>query len=380
MNNFEIVEYNEFKAGMAKLRDMANFIPEVETKEGHQKSKRVSLDIRKVRTKLEAAKKGAKQYWIQGGQAVQSQFNELEGEILKLIEPHETAYKEVDRIKKEHEKARIEGLEIRIQAFVDLPEMLAENHSSEVAMAIGSLNAEECLDFYEFATPALKARNTAKVLLEALFVRKLKEEKDAIELEELRQLKIERDQRDHDERIKKEASEKAEAEAQAAIEREEQAKRDQLEAEKAQFESEKRAVDLEKQNKIDTENARIESDRQAAELVKQNEINTENARLQAIETEKQNKINIENVRIQAEKDQLVAAEQARLAEVARQEQEAETERLRVKKLEANKVHVGKIRGEIKDDLMTFVGLDEATAKRVVMALSKTEIRNTQVNY
>jgi hypothetical protein len=358
MNNFEIVEYNEFKAGMAKLRDMANFIPEVETKEGHQKSKRVSLDIRKVRTKLEAAKKGAKQYWIKGGQEVQSQFNELEGEILALIEPHETAYKEVDKIKKEHEKNRIKGLEIRIQAFVDLPEMLAENHSSEVAMAIDSLNTEECLDFYEFATPALKARNAAKQLLEALFVRKLKEEKDAIELEELRQLKIERDQRDHDERIKKEASEKAEAEARAAIEREEQAKRDQLKAEQDTLDAEKRLIEQDKQNKIDAENTL----------------------LQAIETEKQNKINIENARLQSERDQVAAAEQARLAEVARQEQEAETERLRVEKLEANKVHVGKIRGEIKEDLMKFAGLDEETARKVTLELSRKNIRNTQVNY
>jgi hypothetical protein len=350
MNNFEIVEYNEFKAGMAKLRDMANFIPEVETKEGHQKSKRVSLDIRKVRTKLEAAKKGAKQYWIKGGKEVQSQFNELEGEILALIEPHETAYKEVDKIKKEHEKNRIEGLEIRIQAFVDLPEMLAENHSSEVAMAIDSLNTEECLDFYEFATPALKARNAAKQLLEALFVRKLKEEKDAIELEELRQLKIERDQRDHDERIKKEASEKAEAEAKAAIEREEQTKRDQLKAEQDTLDAEKRLIEQEKQNKVNAENARIEAEARILAATKK-----------------------------AEQDAIDAAEKARLAEVARQEQEAETERLRVEKLEANKVHVGKIRGEIKDDLMGL-GIDESLAKKITIALCKSKIRHNKVSY
>lgn len=339
MNDFNITEYNEITAKLNEIKEAANFIPDASTKEGYDKSKRVSLDIGKVKTKLTKTRKEVKDYWIQGGKEVDLQAKAIMDKLDEIQAPHMQAYKELDNIKKEREKERVAELESRVQHFVELPDLLSENHSSEIALAIDSLNNEECLDFYEFTAQALKARNNAKQLLQTLYTQKIKQERDAAELEELRKLKAEQDQKERDERIKREAAQKAESEAKAAIEREEQAKRDKLAAEQAQVEAEKRAIEQAKQAKIDAEQAKAKAEQDAKE----------------------------------------AAEQARLAEIARQEQAAKAEAERLAQLEANKKHAAKIRGEIEEDLVEY-GLDEETARAVTMLLCRKKIRNTQVNY
>jgi len=117
---------------------------------------------------------------------------------------------------------------------------------------------------------------------------------------------------------------------------------------------------------------------EADERVKQAEIN----RLAAVETAKQQKIQAEKdavaAKIQAKKDADDAAERARLAEVKRQNDKKsanESERLRV---EANTRHVGSVRREIKEHLMAACKIDESLAKKVVLALLKTD--RVTINY
>lgn len=82
--------------------------------------------------------------------------------------------------------------------------------------------------------------------------------------------------------------------------------------------------------------------------------------------------------IEAKKQAEEAAEQARLAEVARQEQEKKAEKERLEKLEANKRHVGAVRREVKEHLMSECGIDEALAKKVVLSLMNTP--RVTINY
>ena len=336
----KIEAYNEINAKLNEIKEAANFIPDANTKEGYDKSKRLSLDIGKIKTKLEKVRKTEKEYFLTGGKEVDLQAKLIKSQLEEAQAPHMEAYKAIDNKAKIEKERRINQAQQKIDAVTGLIEKAQFANSKEISdffQAADDMDTES--GFYELTSEAIMAKARVLKTLSTIYQEKKQAEQNAAELEELRKLKAEQEQKERDERIKREAAQKAEAEAKAAIEREEQAKRDKLAAEQAQLEAEKRAIEQEKQAKIDAENAKAK----------------------------------------AEQDSKEAAEQARLAEVARQEQAAKAEAERLAQLEANKNHVAKIRGQIKDDLIKC-GLDEETAKAVTMALCKKDIRNTQVNY
>ena len=80
----------------------------------------------------------------------------------------------------------------------------------------------------------------------------------------------------------------------------------------------------------------------------------------------------------AEQSRLAAIETARLAQIKVQEDEKKAAAAAREKLEANQKHVDSVRGEIKSHLMNACSLDEATAKKVVLALLKTD--RITINY
>lgn len=188
---------------------------------------------------------------------------------------------------------------------------------------------------------ALKAIEDAKALAiqieqdhsDAITMDKIRtfEKKEAEEAARARDEEIARQAREQAEKEKIAAQERAEALEQAMILQQEQAKR---EAEQRRIDDEKREIEREKQRKIDAENA-------------------EKARIQA-------------------------AEQARLAEVARQEEIKRQDKLAKEKLEANKKHVGAVRGKIKTQLMEALSVEEDMAKQIVLALLKIE--QITINY
>ncbi len=321
MSAFEITEYDEIKAGIETVKEQANFLPDVTTDEGYEKSKRVSLDIGKLLTSLEKKRQEKKRYFLDGGKEVDSQAKAIAKQLEEIQEPHKLAYKELDKLRKEREARRKAELEERVFYMHNLPAMMADSCSEEVMGALTELQGEECLDFYEFTEQALKARNTSREELKSLFARKQKEEAEAAELAKLRAEAAEREKRDREEAIRKEAAAKAEKEKAEAEERERQAKQ---EAEQAEARA-----------------------KQAAE----------NAERQAKE----------------------AAERARREEMERQEAErAEQKRQEDARL-ANKRHIGKVRKEAKEDLMDL-GIIESEAKRIVMAINNGTVRNITINY
>lgn len=334
-----ITEYDEVRAKLDEVKDACGFIPDVSTDEGYSKSKRVALDVGKLLTSLEKTRKEKKAYFIDGGKEVDIQAKSIKQELEGFQLPHKEAYKELDNIKKEREAARKQELEDRVAQIRDLPEQMRDGSSGDVKMALESLQQEECLDFYEYATPALKARNESREALAKMFGDKLKAEDEARELDKLRAEKEARDKADHEESIRREASAKADKAKADAIEREQAAKQAQIDAEAAQVQAERRAIDQAKQ---------AEKDAKAAA--------------------KQAKLNAE-----------VAAENARLAEVARQEEAKRLEQAEVDKREANKKHVGNIRREAKEALMAL-GLSEKQSKDVVLAINSDSIPHVKITY
>lgn len=74
-----------------------------------------------------------------------------------------------------------------------------------------------------------------------------------------------------------------------------------------------------------------------------------------------------------------AAEDARLAEVARVVQETEQLRIAAETRKANKRHVGKIRGEAKHAIMAL-GIAEKDAKAIVLAIHNNAVPNVSIKY
>ena len=76
-----ITEYDEIRAKLEEVKDTCNFIPDVTTKEGYDKSKRVSLDVGKLLTALEKTRKDKKAYFLQGGKEVDTQAKVISSEL-----------------------------------------------------------------------------------------------------------------------------------------------------------------------------------------------------------------------------------------------------------------------------------------------------------
>ena len=346
MSEIVIVELNKFREDMDKAKESANFIPDVSDSDGYDKSKRVSLDIGKILTALDKTRKEKKAYFLQGGRDVDSQAKEIREELEQMQLPHKEAYKQLDAEKKEREQKRKDELQSRVDEMLFLVEGLADSCSDEIKAAIEHVQANECLDFYEFTESALKTRNKAVKELSELFAKTLQAEKDAEELAALKAADEKRKQQEREDAIKKEASAKAEAEKNAAIERENEAKRLAEQAEIDKLKAEKDALELSKK---------------LEDAAKQKAIDEKQAAKDAAHAEK------------------MAAEKARQEELLKQKEALEAEIAEKEKREANKKHVGKIRGGAKDDLMA-IGLDEEAAKKVVLAITNNKISNITINY
>lgn len=332
MSEIVIVEYERFKEDLEVAKVQCDFLPDTSTKEGYEKSKRVALDNQKPVTALEKARVAAKAYWMEGGRQVDAQAKQLKKEFEEYILPHKEAYKKLDNEKKEREVKRKADLEERVNYLLTLAEAMADSDSESIAIAAQQVNDEDCEGFFEFTENALKARNKARNDLALLLERKLKEEKDAKDLAELRAKQAAQEIKDREEEIRREASEEADRLKREAIEREEAAKREAIESEQRRIEAEK------------------------------------HAELNRVEAEK-------NAKVQAEQ----AAEYARLAEVARQEQEAESARLEQQRREADKAHTSNILRAAKESLIVL-DIDEETAKKIVLAIRKNQITNVTINY
>lgn len=341
MNNLvKINEYEEFRNQVAEVKDTCDFLPDVSTDEGYNKSKRVALDVGKILTAVEKKRKELKSESLAVGKAIDSEAKEIVAEVEAFMLPHKNAYKELDALKKEREANRKQGLSDRVEVIRTLPESMADSDSEGVKMALESLQKEECLDFYEFATEALKARNASREALGNMFAAKLKEEQDAIELAKLKKEQIEREQKEREDKIADDAAAAADA-----------AKR---EAEDAK----QKAVEL------------------AAEAVKQREdaearakVDADNAELARIAAE-----HAATVQADQAAEDAVAAEMARQVLLLRQEKEAQEKR------EANTKHISKIRKEAKECLMNEHGLSEAKAKDIIKSIHVGEIKNISINY
>ena len=328
----EIGAYDSERAQIAKVKDYCNFLPDVTTSEGYEKSKRVSLDVGKILTSVEARRKELKSDSIKTGQAIDSEAKTIVEELAGLQLPHKAAYKELDNLKKEAEANRKASLEQRIEDMRGLPVFLANETSDTICDAMDGVVENLCLDYDEYGNQSMKVRNDTITALEELFNLKVNAEKDAAELAVLREAAAAQKLIDDEARIRIEANQQA----QAKIDKAENAARD--------------AAKAIKQAEIDKE-ATAKATAQAAQAAKELS------------------------------DKLIrdAADNAAQEQINKTQREAKEAADIIEARESNNRHVGAIRKAAKESIMGL-GFNECDAKKLVMAIHAGEIENIVINY
>jgi chemosensory pili system protein ChpA (sensor histidine kinase/response regulator) len=243
---------------IAKQQAVESF--DYEDPKGDKAARSYIAGLRKIRSRIESARKEAKSYALEYGRAVDAQAKAIEAEILGLIEPHQQA---LDGIA-QREKARVAGHEQRLQSIIDLVrEASAEGTSSTMLnSALTWLEQFEFVGMEEFQEAAEAEIANGLRLLEALHMAAAeRERREFLEAAEAQRLAEE-----------EQARQKAEAEARQAeaVERARQeaaaeAARSVAEAERRAKESEVRAAAAE-QLRQQQEAARQQDDKRRAQL------------------------------------------------------------------------------------------------------------------
>lgn len=276
-----VVEYEEIRAKLNEVKEECNFIPDVSSAEGYEKSKRVSLDVGKILSTLEKKRVAAKADALAYGRLVDSEAANIREALTELQLPHKQAYRELDQAKKDREAKRKVRLEAKIAEISTLPVKLCSASSAEISAALETLENEDCETFYEYTMEALKARNAAREALEAMFTAKLQSEKDAAELASLQEAQAVRDAAD----LKAHAI----AEAKAKVEREEadrlkaiaaKAEEERIAAERAHAEAREAIIAAEEKAKQEVADAKMAA-KQAIANAKRIAEEKEESRLQA---------------------------------------------------------------------------------------------------
>lgn len=245
----ELRLYADIEAQIEVVKDACNFIPDATSKDGYEKSKRVSLDVGKLMTALENSRKEQKAESLRIGRAIDAEAKDIRAKLEEIQAPHKEAYKAIDDEKKKREADRVAGLQSRISELRDAPETMSDASSDEIKACLEWISAEECLDFYEFTQDALIARNNSKEKLASMFSKALEQEEQARELKELRALQAEQQIKAREDAAKAEAMAEVERLKQAAKDAELQAERDKLaaiEAEQLRQKREQEAIEASK--------------------------------------------------------------------------------------------------------------------------------------
>ena len=352
---FELARVNDVFADFYKQLEEAKKVNEqtvfqYETPAGNKAARSHMYKLRQSKSAVESKRKDAKADSLKFGKALDVEAKKITADIEKMIAVHEKPIKDIE----DREKLRIDDIEKRISYIYDLGADYGLN-STELQMHYDKLfNSIIDESFAEFKVSALEAKDsTLKILIERIaFVKK--EEADKAELDRLRIESVNRAQKEHDDRIAREAKAEAERIAnEAAMRKEFEAKAEQERVEREKKEAIEKA-EFEKQQAID---------------------NAELAKREQIAQEERAKIEREQA-IESKKLAVAAAEQAVIDRQNAKEQRLISEQL---KREANKRNIGNIRRDAKESIMEL-GLSEKMAKQFVMAIHNKDIANVAINY
>jgi hypothetical protein len=194
----------------AKKEQIATFA--YETKEGDKAARSYLFQLRKLRARIESARKDAKAYALAYGKQLDNQAKELSSQVDELIEPHQEQLEAIAR----REAERVQGHRNVLQQIRDLAQVPFGSGANQIAMDLASAKDLDIDGLEEFKEEAAAALLETIRTLEAAHAKALADEAAAAELAKLKAEQQEREAKEKEERIKREAQEKADAEAAAA--------------------------------------------------------------------------------------------------------------------------------------------------------------------
>ena len=212
--------------------------------------------LRKIRSRIESARKEAKSYALDYGRAVDAQAKVLEAEILGLIQPHQQALDAIAQREKQRVAAHEESLRL-ISAMVQSA-MIAGQSAAVIADAIGWLRETATADLEEFQEAAEAEISNGIRLLSALHTAAVEREKrEAMEAAEAQRLAEEDAARRKAEDDAQVQIEIRKAEERARQEAEDQAAREMAAAAHAQADAELRAREAELRARMAEDRAEV---------------------------------------------------------------------------------------------------------------------------
>jgi len=240
----KISQYEALTADIEIAKQSAVQSFNYEDPKGDKAARSYIAGLRKIRARIEAARKEAKAYALEYGRAVDAQAKTLEAEILGLIQPHQQA---LDAIA-QREKDRVAAHQARLHSImVAIQNASLEGISSQgIAFTIAWLEETETADLEEFQSQAeAEIANGLRILQALLSAAQEREKRQALEAVEAQRLAAEEEalRKAEEEARQAEAVERArqEAAAEAALQ--------VAEAEKRASESEARAAAAEQEQR-----------------------------------------------------------------------------------------------------------------------------------
>ena len=211
--------------------------------------------LRKIKGKIERARKDAKAVHLDRGKAVDEAAKLLEASVQGLIEPHERELKVLEA----EEQTRIDGHKAVLQRIADLAEGAAT--AIEARAMLAELTAIDTTTLEEFAAAGANRQLEATEQLQSLIDLLQIQESERAELERLRAEQAQREAAERQEAIRQQAiDQERQRAAKAAEAREAAALANVAAAQQAQQIAEQRAAEAERQAEASRQ---VEAKRQA---------------------------------------------------------------------------------------------------------------------
>ena len=304
-----------------------NFEHDLSTGVSRARTASLASKVSKLKVKIDGIGKELVEDWKAKAKAVdvprkklRDAFDLLRDEARKPLTDWENA-----------EKERVDTIRFKIDRIKGLTQSLLID--PDPSMSVLLCGKKSLLDvvidetFEEFELEAAKELEESLRSIDVLIKNKQEALDQAAELRKLKKEKEERDQKDRDDALRKEAADKAIEDNRLANEK----------------------IAREKQDAIDAKE-KAERDAEIAE----------ERRLDAVALSEKK------------------AEDAREEEIQKQKDKEDAEKAEEAKRLANRDHTGKIRKAAKECLMEYV--DEATAKRIVLAIDQNRIEHVSIRY
>ncbi|KAA8712912.1 hypothetical protein [Pseudomonas cannabina] len=344
-------------------------VPDLTTRKGRDRIASLAAKVSKSKTAVEKPGRDYLKRLKEMPKVVETELREF---VTKMDALRDATRKPLTDWEEANDR-RIDSHNDGIQRIKDLAVFAETPTAAHVAQIIADLELVVIDESWEeFLAEAAQAKDRSLAVLRALLSDRTKHEAELAEIAKFNAEKAEREQKERDAEIARQAVERAqrEAEQKAQAEREAAARREQ--ELKDQAETQKRAADQKLRD------AEAEAERQRLQIKLQAE-QAERQKLQAEQDRIADLQRAESERVAAEQRQAEAVERARLAEVQRQE-DAKAEEMRQQKArEDDKAHKGAIYKAAKEAFMDN-NMTEECARLAVKLIASGMIPNIKVTY